>query len=126
MQANVMMLGEMLCMVAYLIYIFCVRKDLDTEEPDTEDTKVRDTEDTKERDTEDTKEPSTEDTKEPDTEDTKDKPKPNPFLFLFPALCDVVATSMMYVGLTYTSASQFQVRGERSLVLNSYPDLTHF
>ena len=94
MQANVMMLGEMLCMVAYLIYIFCVRKDLDTEEPD--------------------------------AEDTKDKPKPNPFLFLFPALCDVVATSMMYVGLTYTSASQFQVRGERSLVLNSYPDLTHF
>ena len=92
-----MMLGEMLCMVAYLIYIFCVRKDLDTE-----------------------------DTKEPDTEDTKDKPKPNPFLFLFPALCDVVATSMMYVGLTYTSASQFQVRGERSLVLNSYPDLTLF
>ena len=102
MQANVMMLGEMLCMVAYLIYIFCVRKDLDTEEPDAEDTK------------------------EPDTEDTKDKPKPNPFLFLFPALCDVVATSMMYVGLTYTSASQFQVRGERSLVLNSYPDMSHF
>ena len=100
-----MMLGEMLCMVAYLLYIFCVRKDLDTEEPDTEDTKEPDTE---------------------DTEDTKDKPKPNPFLFLFPALCDVVATSMMYVGLTYTSASQFQVRGERSLVLNSYPDLTHF
>ena len=93
-----MMLGEMLCMVAYLLYIFCVRKDLDTEEPDTEDTKEPDTE---------------------DTEDTKDKPKPNPFLFLFPALCDVVATSMMYVGLTYTSASQFQVREERSLVLNS-------
>ena len=105
MQANVMMLGEMLCMVAYLLYIFCVRKDLDTEEPDTEDTKEPDTE---------------------DTEDTKDKPKPNPFLFLFPALCDVVATSMMYVGLTYTSASQFQVRGERSLVLNFYPDLSHF
>ena len=110
MQANVMMLGEMLCMVAYLIYIFCVRKDPDTEEPDTEDTK----------------EPDSKDTKEPDTEDTKDKPKPNPFLFLFPALCDVVATSMMYVGLTYTSASQFQVRGERSLVLNSYPDMSHF
>ena len=118
MQANVMMLGEMLCMVAYLIYIFCVRKDLDTEEPDTEDTK--------EPDSKDTKEPDTKDTKEPDTENTEDKPKPNPFLFLFPALCDVVATSMMYVGLTYTSASQFQVRGERSLVLNSYPDLSHF
>ena len=113
MQANVMMLGEMLCMVAYLLYIFCVRKDLDTEEPGTEDTKEPSTEDTKEPDTE-------------DTEDTKDKPKPNPFLFLFPALCDVVATSMMYVGLTYTSASQFQVRGERSLVLNFYPDLSHF
>ena len=72
-QANVMMLGEMMCMFVYLIYIFCNRSKL--EEPDTD----------------------------------KDQPKPNPFLFLPPAICDVTATSMMYIGLNMTSASQFQM-----------------
>ena len=69
-QANVMMLGEMLCMLAYIIYINFFTKD----------------------------EPA-----------DKDAPKPNMFLFLPPALCDVIATSMMYVGLNLTSASQFQM-----------------
>ena len=73
-QANCVMLGEMMCMLVYLIYIYCIRKDLET-----------------------------------DQNEDKDKPKPNPFLFLPPALCDVTATSMMYVGLTLTSASQFQM-----------------
>ena len=68
------MLGEMMCMLVYLIYIYSIRKDLET-----------------------------------DPDEDKDKPKPNPFLFLPPALCDVTATSMMYVGLTLTSASQFQM-----------------
>merc|ERR1711892_343083 len=31
------------------------------------------------------------------------------YLFIIPAMCDMVATSMMYVGLTYTSASSFQI-----------------
>ena len=31
------------------------------------------------------------------------------YLFIIPAMCDMVATSMMYVGLTYTTASSFQV-----------------
>jgi len=69
-QANVMMLGEMLCMLAYIIYINFFTKDEPTD---------------------------------------KDAPKPNMFLFLPPALCDVIATSMMYVGLNLTSASQFQM-----------------
>ena len=33
----------------------------------------------------------------------------NPFIFLPPALCDVVATSTMYVGLNLTTASSFQM-----------------
>ena len=71
-QANVMMLGEMLCMLVFLVYIYCIRNELETDA-------------------------------------VEDQPKPNPFLFLPPALCDVTATSMMYVGLTLTSASQFQM-----------------
>ena len=31
------------------------------------------------------------------------------YLFIIPAMCDMVATSLMYVGLTMTSASSFQV-----------------
>ena len=31
------------------------------------------------------------------------------YLFFIPAMCDMVATSMMYVGLTWTTASSFQV-----------------
>ena len=64
------MLGEMLCMLAYIIYINFFTKDEPT---------------------------------------AKDQSKPNMFLFLPPALCDVIATSMMYVGLNLTSASQFQM-----------------
>lgn len=39
-----------------------------------------------------------------------DKAKPfNPIIFLLPALCDMTATSMMYIGLTWTYASVFQM-----------------
>ena len=34
------------------------------------------------------------------------------YLFIIPAMSDMVATSMMYVGLTYTSASSFQVNNQ--------------
>ena len=67
-----MMLVEMMCMLVYLIYIYCISNELETDPGE-------------------------------------DKPKPNPLLFLPPALCDVTATSMMYVGLNLTSASQFQM-----------------
>ncbi|KAE9548381.1 hypothetical protein FO519_008408 [Halicephalobus sp. NKZ332] len=36
-------------------------------------------------------------------------PKFNVFIFLPPALCDVLATSLMYIGLNLTSASSFQM-----------------
>ena len=83
-----MMVGEMLCMLAYVMYWACggLKHDDDAEA-------------------------ATED-------DKKEKPaKPNMFLFLPPALCDVTATSMMYIGLNLTTASQFQMlRGEPSTV----------
>jgi len=83
-QANIMMMGEMLCMVAYIFYMNCCSS---TPSTNTEDKEV------------------------------VDELKPKTFLqkvkhqliFLPPALCDVVATSMMYVGLNMTSASQFQM-----------------
>lgn len=33
----------------------------------------------------------------------------NPFIFMLPALCDMTATSLMYIGLILTSPSQFQM-----------------
>ena len=38
-----------------------------------------------------------------------DAPKFNPFIFLPPALCDMTATSIQYIGLTLTYASSFQM-----------------
>lgn len=73
-----MMVGEILCIIAYVMYWACGGLKHDTD--DTEDG------------------------------DKKEDPgKPNMFLFLPPALCDVTATSMMYIGLTMTPASQFQM-----------------
>ena len=37
------------------------------------------------------------------------RPKFNPVVFLVPALCDMTATSTMYVGLNLTYASSFQM-----------------
>merc|ERR1711970_1414653 len=67
-QANVMMLGGMLCMLAYVLYWACGGLSEDNSEA-----------------------------------------KPNIFLFLSPSICDVTATCMMYIGLTLTSSSQFQI-----------------
>jgi drug/metabolite transporter (DMT)-like permease len=36
-------------------------------------------------------------------------PKFNPFIFLPPALCDILGTSLMYIGLNLTSASSYQM-----------------
>lgn len=33
----------------------------------------------------------------------------NPFIFMIPALCDMTATSVMYIGLNMTSSSSFQM-----------------
>lgn len=41
-------------------------------------------------------------------------PKFNPFIFLPPAICDVLGTSLMYIGLNLTTASSFQMlRGNK-------------
>ena len=66
-KANVMMVGEMLCMLAYLVYIYCFSgvSDSDTSSED------------------------------------KDTPKPNMFLFLPPALCDVVAARKIVVMIQF-------------------------
>merc|ERR1719322_1087692 len=37
------------------------------------------------------------------------RPSYNPFIFLPPALCDLTATSIQYIGLTFTYASSFQM-----------------
>lgn len=36
-------------------------------------------------------------------------PRFNIFIFFPPALCDVIATSLMYIGLNLTTASSFQM-----------------
>ena len=63
-----MMVGEMLCMLAYLVYIYCFSgvSDSDTS-----------------------------------SDDNKDTPKPNMFLFLPPALCDVVAARKIVVMIQF-------------------------
>merc|ERR1712018_172996 len=39
----------------------------------------------------------------------EERPKYSPFVFLPPALCDMTATSIQYIGLTFTYASSFQM-----------------
>lgn len=36
-------------------------------------------------------------------------PSFNPFIFVIPAVCDILSTSVMYIGLTLTSASSYQM-----------------
>jgi len=45
----------------------------------------------------------------PDITDTNAPKKFNPLIFLAPALCDMTATSLQYIGLTLTYASSFQM-----------------
>ena len=45
----------------------------------------------------------------PDLNDANAPKKFNPLIFLPPALCDMTATSLQYIGLTLTYASSFQM-----------------
>merc|ERR1719347_1761083 len=45
----------------------------------------------------------------PDANDANAPKKFNPLIFLPPALCDMTATSLQYIGLTLTYASSFQM-----------------
>lgn len=47
--------------------------------------------------------------RKPNSDESKIRRKFNPFLFLLPALCDMTATSTMYIGLNLTYASSFQM-----------------
>ena len=80
-QACGMFLGEMMCMVAfYVVKAYKKRRNSHS---------------------------SIEETQE-DIEE-EDRPKYSPFVFLPPALCDMTATSIQYIGLTFTYASSFQM-----------------
>lgn len=46
---------------------------------------------------------------EPEDEQEPEFPKFNPFIFLPPACCDVLGTSLMYIGLNLTTASSYQM-----------------
>ena len=80
-QACGMFLGEMMCMVAY--YVVKAYK--------------------KRRNSHSSIEENQEDIEE------EERPKYSPFVFLPPALCDMTATSIQYIGLTFTYASSFQM-----------------
>lgn len=79
-QACGMFLGEMLCMVVFVIIRYRRKKKREAD-----------------RDGLLTEDP------------ILDAPKFNPFIFLPPALCDMTATSIQYIGLTLTYASSFQM-----------------
>ena len=48
---------------------------------------------------------------EEDGEDEEEQrnPPPSPFIWIFPAICDLTSTSLLYFGLTWTFASSFQI-----------------
>jgi drug/metabolite transporter (DMT)-like permease len=45
----------------------------------------------------------------PEDEEAPQLPKFNPFIFFPPACCDVMGTSLMYIGLNLTTASSYQM-----------------
>eukprot|EP00284_Hemiselmis_tepida_P013338 CAMPEP_0174924742 /NCGR_PEP_ID=MMETSP1355-20121228/7445_1 /TAXON_ID=464990 /ORGANISM="Hemiselmis tepida, Strain CCMP443" /LENGTH=427 /DNA_ID=CAMNT_0016170575 /DNA_START=241 /DNA_END=1524 /DNA_ORIENTATION=+ len=82
-QAAGMFIGELLCIVAFRATLLCAAsKSRDASLPDE----------------------SSEDSEDAVLEDGFP-----PYIFALPALCDMVATSMMYLGLTMTYASVFQM-----------------
>lgn len=50
--------------------------------------------------------------KQPQLEEDEEEqrnPPPSPFIWIFPAICDLTSTSLLYFGLTWTFASSFQI-----------------
>jgi len=95
-QADGMFLGESLCMIVFLGSVFRQR--------------ARDRRAKAQQGTE--KQPllvGAKDDAASDSLSTAPKKTFNPFLFILPALCDMTGTSCMYIGLTLTSASIFQM-----------------
>lgn len=44
-------------------------------------------------------------------------PRFNPFVFLLPAICDIISTCVLYVGLNLTTASSYQMLQGTSLLI---------
>jgi len=90
-QATFMFLGESLCMIVYLLTIayrlYCAKNDAENNE---------------------TPKCLSQD-EESETVEKEKAGNYSIFIFYFPALCDVTATSIMYIALTLTSASSFQM-----------------
>ena len=61
------------------------------------------------------------------SEDNQETSQYSPLLFYAPALCDVTATSIMYIALTLTSASSFQMlRGSIMIFVGNIVMLYNF
>lgn len=104
-QAWGMFMGESLCIIVYYIQrCLKVRKaNKDQLLPKTEDGSAK-------TETHPAKTEDPEAFKPADEELEDDEPRNfNPFLFFPPSMLDLVATSLMYLGLTLTSASSFQM-----------------
>uniref|UniRef100_A0A0N5ADW1 CRT-like domain-containing protein n=1 Tax=Syphacia muris TaxID=451379 RepID=A0A0N5ADW1_9BILA len=99
-QATVMFVGEMTCMVAYFISLLIQRhqwrkKHLGISPSDIRKSRFPTTSDSQSAITQISQYPR--------------PPRMNYFLFAAPAFCDVVATSIQYLGLNLTSASSYQM-----------------
>lgn len=88
-QACGMFVGEMLCMVAFYIVKWYRRRRTPNNQPSPSESGFQEI--------------------RSDDEVVQEQPKFSPFVFLPPALCDMTATSIQYIGLTLTYASSFQM-----------------
>ncbi len=61
-----------------------------------------------------------------DDEGAPSIPRFNPFVFLPPAMCDMCATSLMYIGLNLTYASSFQMLRGLCFIVILHLWLIHF
>lgn len=107
-QACGMFLGEMLCMVAYYVTV-CYRKRKRTRQPVSANTSVFNILLVKLDETILNFQLPEDAPPDPEGIDEDRVTSYNPFIFLPPALCDMTATSIQYIGLNLTYASSFQM-----------------
>jgi len=105
-QAVVMFIGQSLCLVTYfltkLYRKYCNRrKRVEGDAEDSDDLGLIDNEETNEP-----------------------APRLNPLIFLPPTICDIVSTSIMYIGLNLTHASTFQMLRGAEIVFTGLLSVT--
>ncbi|CAD5216469.1 unnamed protein product [Bursaphelenchus xylophilus] len=88
-QATCMFIGEFSCLIVFFLLYYIQKRRYNSRNQIGNDGAVFDLDDI-------------------DIEEPK-FPNINPFIFLPPACCDVLATSLMYIGLNLTTASSFQM-----------------